>query len=440
MATTIVKKYLDAFDDMEIINVSTTPVLIDDMCDEVNNVCDAEVAEQKYDEMLEANAESEWTAEDDDNVPYEVTFVDDLEYGNGETYQRVREAKEDEKILHEVHLSILNEKYKTALEECNEVLKNKLVWLSSTANQASDTQHMVTTNEYPMLGHVPKAAPKTARTTIDKNTVYKPFNVCVQFANTRDAPIVFKRQELCPNIDQGIQCPNGHACEYTHTPKKPYCNKGHRCVNRNCTFFHPSSHLVRRMQNKITIGNQQFGTNTHGTHGTHGRNDRACGDANKSGDANKVRDADKLCMYINNGQECPFGDKCKFSHKPKRARCNKGASCVNKKCTFFHPQNERVPSSPNRHTITTGGSEMIKFKKAWFCKALLQNGYCRFGDNCRNAHTEAEVAANVTKCRFGNYCNMVTFQPNGTVCNKGDRPCGRLHPSESVSEFIKRVQ
>lgn len=108
------------------------------------------------------------------------------------------------------------------------------------------------------------------------------------------------------------------------------------------------------------------------------------------------------CRYITAGKECPFGNRCCFSH-------------------------ECAPA-----TTAAGNS-----KKIWMCRNAA-NG-CRFSQ-CGYAHTVGEVRAAVRSCSL-NSCNRVK-KVTGRYVNSlsGDaRPCMRLHAGEAVENFIQRT-
>lgn len=112
-----------------------------------------------------------------------------------------------------------------------------------------------------------------------------------------------------------------------------------------------------------------------------------------------------VCKFIKNNQHCPFGDRCKFSHK---------TNLINK---------DRM--------VTSEG----KTKKIWLCKTFKEKGHCRFGSTCAYAHSIQEVANAVTKCT--SRCTRVKFDK--VYINIGDRKCMRLHPSEHIQNFIDRT-
>ena len=417
----IVKKYLNAFDDEA-----------------------EEVIVTEYHHHDGGEKERDYDDDDDDSV-YAPSLDDDEEHGNDSSASD-EQKKEDEVIAHDVHLQLLNERYKIALEECNAVLKDKLVWLSE-ASQATLTKKLsdIPLDQYPELATAaqpdvvvekkrssPIISPQQQqqkRSHSKKKTSYTPMDIHVRFANNVTPAITIRREALCEYINYGKECPNGILCEFNHTPKKPYCNKGRLCVNKKCTFFHPK-------QTTTTEGYRQHQRRENGDFPT---------------------TYNKLCMYIHRGEECPYGTKCKFNHKPNKPHCNKGDLCVNKKCTFFHPQQqqqqqqqqtsggggERSNRDTTKPTTAAAAEDVVvipRTKKIWLCKNIVKDGRCGFGSNCYYAHSADEVAANVATCKFGNRCRLVVFDNGRVYNNGGERSCVRIHPFETVDCFIHRMQ
>jgi hypothetical protein len=110
--------------------------------------------------------------------------------------------------------------------------------------------------------------------------------------------------------------------------------------------------------------------------------------------------------------------------------------CTNKVCRFFHPKGTKQPKAPEPKI---NEKPKLHSKKLWFCKNIIQTGFCRYGNECLYAHTIKEVKEHVTKCRFGMDCHNVK-KTNGIVVNSGPRKCIRLHGKETIDNFIKRMQ
>lgn len=72
------------------------------------------------------------------------------------------------------------------------------------------------------------------------------------------------------------------------------------------------------------------------------------------------------------------------------------------------------------------------------CQNILEGLNCTYGARCTFAHAIAELV--VDNCMHGGRCYSVFFDKNGVYCNNGDRICRRLHPSESLELYHKRVE
>ncbi len=319
MATNV-KRYSDAFDDVE----STVPI-VEDFHDETDDVFVNDDREKTY-----ASDESD----------YEPSQIDDEEYGN-ESSESDDDIAEDKAIDHAVHLQMLNDRYRPALEECHAILKDKLNWVAHVPDNTRD--RYVDRREFPYLKKPTQTGlprPVSKRAT-KRFTTYTPISVPVNFAGPSHEPIEFK-------------------------------------INR-------------------------------------------------------------LCKYINEGEACPFGDGCKFTHVPKRPYCNKGAMCMNRQCTFFHPANE-TKHQRVRSNASDKEREPQRSRKIWFCRNIIQRGTCHAGTRCLYAHSKMEVADNVSMCKFGDGCRLVTQTRDGFVNNNPERKCVRKHKSETIEEFISRMQ
>lgn len=154
-----------------------------------------------------------------------------------------------------------------------------------------------------------------------------------------------------------------------------------------------------------------------------------------------IEKIDRLCKYINEGAQCPFGEKCRFTHTPKKSACKKGKDCTNRKCNFFHPLSEKR-AKPERNAEPRRVQQEPspnKSKKIWFCKNLIRDGTCKFGNDCMYAHSNQEVKDNVSECKFGDRCRAVKKLGTSYV-NCGEQKCVRLHTRERIGDFIKRMQ
>ena len=111
----------------------------------------------------------------------------------------------------------------------------------------------------------------------------------------------------------------------------------------------------------------------------------------------------KYCKFTIS--QCPFGNRCKFTH-------DKG----------YKPAN----------SLTREG----KSKKIWMCKNLPN---CRFGSQCIYAHTEADVKASASICTAGANCRKVKYLTGIYFNINTVGKCMRLHPRETIKNFINRT-
>jgi hypothetical protein len=208
----------------------------------------------------------------------------------------------------------------------------------------------------------------------------------------------------------------------------------------------------------------------------------------------------KICNSIRDGKECMFGNRCKFLHiikqKPQKPDCKYGIKCLNKKCTFIHPNGKNIPVSiqskqmePQKDNTSfsdesigsqrernisrcssnasskdnpSNGNELSR--KIWLCKnkfkisktdgniyecfKIEERGTCKFGDHCIYAHSIEDVRQGVQSCRFAEKCkgiNIIYIQKDNQKVrryenNSETRKCCRLHPKERMLDFTKRIQ
>lgn len=194
-----------------------------------------------------------------------------------------------------------------------------------------------------------------------------------------------------------------------------------------------------------------------------------------------------VCKFILEKQVCPYGPRCKFSHTIPTCNfmrygriCPKGPSCKythpqtcpqyiceDRKCKYFHPRDEvRQRSRPGSNASSRkrelsprkGGSPPeakdriqntpIQNTKLRFCRNIIQEGKCKYQENCKFAHRADEVMAVVDVCRFKKQCKFVTHaitknkKGDAVVIyknNPGTTCCWRLHPREQVTNFIART-
>lgn len=107
-----------------------------------------------------------------------------------------------------------------------------------------------------------------------------------------------------------------------------------------------------------------------------------------------------LCKYVISGTQCPFGQRCKFSH---------------------HTQ---------QHT------QQRKLQKFRMCRNIEN---CRWQNDCIYAHSEAELRENVLTCHAGVNCRKIRIQNDEYVNTVFDRKCMYIHPNEKIRNFIRRT-
>ncbi len=83
-------------------------------------------------------------------------------------------------------------------------------------------------------------------------------------------------------------------------------------------------------------------------------------------------------------------------------------------------------------------NKVVKPIKKRACEKILEGLHCIYGFRCTFAHSIAELV--IDDCMHGKRCYSVFFDRNGVYCNNGDRICRRLHPSESLELYHKRVE
>lgn len=117
-----------------------------------------------------------------------------------------------------------------------------------------------------------------------------------------------------------------------------------------------------------------------------------------------------VCKHIMNGDICPFGESCRFSHN-------------------IQPAQSMVQTSNNNSTT-------MRTRKIWMCKHMRN---CMHGTSCSFAHSIDEVRDNVRKCTIKD-CNRVVRHSETEYRNTvADHKCMRLHVKESIENFIKRT-
>jgi hypothetical protein len=113
----------------------------------------------------------------------------------------------------------------------------------------------------------------------------------------------------------------------------------------------------------------------------------------------------RVCKYVMNNEQCPYGDKCRYSHVRREVK------------------------------MTTSSG---KSKKIWMCRSVMRRVKC-LEPVCPYAHSENDVRSAVTTCGFGSKCMSVRLINNTYVNVDGKRKCMRLHDGEEIRNFINRT-
>lgn len=346
------------------------------------------------------------------------------------------DEEEDEEISNAIRLQLLREKSKKQLEGLS-VLEGKLNWLDKVPVVESDLDN----DDYPVLGAIVKPAPKKQEAKVKSSKTrkkYVPSMITVLVGNR--TYIEFERV-ICKAIKEGKTCSYGDKCKFSHDLPKP-----------------------------------------------------------------KIDYSTRLCNFIRNGQECKFEGRCKFSHdmkllkrkpsgdkteKKSKPMCRNGLKCENRKCTFTHPpghkktaptmlaggkvaqQPERVsnksPAKARTPNASPGAARQAPLeavnKKFLLCKNMFKVeggainiiGECRFGVDCKFAHSRAEVEKKIKdnlsefECKHKD-CRGVEIEfitkkdkdgkdrKTRRYKNSSTRKCFKIHERERVTDFIVRTQ
>lgn len=180
----------------------------------------------------------------------------------------------------------------------------------------------------------------------------------------RGANNIFYKTRLCANFKNGA-CRNGENCNYAH---------GIEDIRQPPPNWQEL--VTVRDEDRPLTGNWE--------------------------DDQKIIHRMKLCKKFNNGEECPYGDRCNFLHEePAKFREDSGRYRESTTISIG------TTGAPMIHVSSTNNSEdtrpvnagMDAFRvnmkpvywKTKICNKWEQTGKCPFGEKCHFAHGQAEL-------------------------------------------------
>jgi CCCH-type zinc finger len=299
---------------------------------------------------------------DDKDEGYDYYISGDDESDNDDDYiTNRRRALEEARISKEKRDAKRDNAYKARincqLKDCGKVLEGKLCWLKKKPTVAPQVPAAAVPTPALVLSEIPSVLVET--TPICEEIPEKP-HVVEKFADimeeqTKEWQTIKRKIVKTKPID-----------DQRYTPSTPR-NAEQQSYNNNKPY-RPDVQQQRTDNNRYPQQSKPY---------------------NNPG----------MCKHIVNGDVCPFGDNCRFSH-----------------------------------VISSAPVPIMKSRKIWMCKHLNN---CSHGNNCIYAHNVDEVRAAVSKCTN---CNRV--KRIGEVEYKNtvyERKCMRLHLNESIENFIKRT-
>ncbi|XP_057545075.1 zinc finger CCCH domain-containing protein 39-like [Amaranthus tricolor] len=221
--------------------------------------------------------------------------------------------------------------------------------------------------------------------------------------------------------------------EYDHPPMKKYKNASdNQPTNRTAQNTPPVNQpngkifFKTRLCAKFRMGQCKNGENCNFAHGEEdlrkpppnwqelvgGRtDDRRSGGSENWDDDDRIILKMKLCKKFYNGEECPYGERCNFSHKePPKFRENSTRFRDNSRESFaisigttgssigqsrtadqYDVQRMAAPTNVNGCMDGMRGNSRPVWWKTKLCIKFENTGYCPFGDNCHYAHGQAEL-------------------------------------------------
>ena len=198
------------------------------------------------------------------------------------------------------------------------------------------------------------------------------------------------KSRMCTSVLQNTECKHGENCRFAHsvdqlTPASCLFGKDCKFVNskvRNCYFCHP-------FESKF-----------------------------------------EYCKRVGIKVETPKVETPKVSAWTKPLIITKEERCV----TPVQVRREVVcPPAPKKEVQCVDCVQPKQFPttgvvRSRMCTSVLTNTSCRHGDQCRFAHSVADLAP--TECFYGDNCKFIYSK---------ERPCYFCHPFESKFEYCKRV-
>jgi len=213
------------------------------------------------------------------------------------------------------------------------------------------------------------------------------------------------KSRMCTSVLQNTECKHGENCRFAHsvdqlTPASCLFGKDCKFVNskvRNCYFCHPFEskfEYCKRVGIKV--------------------------------ETPKVETPKVETPKV----ETPKVETPKVSAWTKPLIITKEERCV----TPVQVRREVVcPPAPKKEVQCVDCVQPKQFPttgvvRSRMCTSVLTNTSCRHGDQCRFAHSVADLAP--TECFYGDNCKFIYSK---------ERPCYFCHPFESKFEYCKRV-
>ena len=75
--------------------------------------------------------------------------------------------------------------------------------------------------------------------------------------------------------------------------------------------------------------------------------------------------------------------------------------------------------------------------KRMFCRSVLDNTPCTYGDKCNFAHTQEEITPQ--SCGYGDTCVHIVTGQTGAFNRDRGKICQRIHPCENINTYCIRI-